>query len=64
MQKKKINPQVKKINLQVLTNILEESEKVSSSNHGEMQAHIVTHPIFGEITVVKTTGDNGYLFHN
>jgi hypothetical protein len=59
MQKKKINPQVKKINLHVLTNILKESEKVRISNYGEMQAHIVIHPIFGEITVVKTTGDDG-----
>ncbi len=64
MQNEKINPQIKKINLQVLTNILKESEKICSSNYGEMQANTVIHPIFGEITVVKTTGDNGYLFHN
>jgi hypothetical protein len=64
MKKIEINPQVKKINLQALTNILKESEIIRSSNFGEMLTHTLVHPIFGEITVVKTSGDHGYLFHN
>ena len=64
MQKEKINPLVKKINLQVLTNILKESEIIHSSNYGEMLAHNLIHPIFGKITLVKTISGNGYLFHN
>jgi hypothetical protein len=54
--------QIKQINLQVLTNILEESKIIRSSNYGEMLTHTLIHPTFGEITVAKTPGDNGYLF--
>jgi hypothetical protein len=63
MQIRKINPQVKKINLQVLTNILKESEIIGASNYGEMLTRTLIHPIFGAITVVKS-GDSGYLFHS
>jgi hypothetical protein len=64
MKKIEITPQVKKINLQALTNILKESEIIRSSNYGEMLTHTLVHPNFGDITVVKTSGDHGYLFHN
>ncbi|MCX7103190.1 MAG: hypothetical protein NTX38_17335 [Methylobacter sp.] len=60
----KSSSKIKKINLSVLTNILKESEIVRASNYGEILAQTLIHPIFGEITVIKTSGDNGYLFHN